>query len=56
MKRNKIGLWTMLVLVLPLTAWLGVRTYESRLGRLPVYSQVQFDSAYVFIDQHAQPF
>lgn len=46
----------MLVLVLPLTAWLGVRTYESRLGRLPVYSQVQFDSAYVFIDQHAQPF
>ncbi|UYQ91891.1 SCO family protein [Chitinophaga horti] len=56
MKRNNKWVWLMLVLMLPLCAWLGVRTYERELGRLPVFSQVQYDSSYVFTDQHAQSF
>jgi protein SCO1 len=56
MDRNKIWIWVIMVLVLPLTAWLGVRAYEKQFVALPIYSQLPSDSSYVFIDQHAAPF
>lgn len=49
-------IWAIMVLVLPLIAWLGVRAYEREFVALPIYSQLQTDSSYVFIDQHAAPF